>query len=275
MNFEPAKYAVMGNPIAHSRSPIIHAEFAMQLGENIRYEAILVPLDGFENAVADFFTRGGQGLNITVPFKEQAWQLSQVRSKRAEKAGAVNTLMISKSGKIHGDTTDGVGLVRDIIQNHRGALEGTRILVLGAGGAVRGVLAPLLEQNPRELIIANRTVEKANFLAELFADDGAISASTFSALKGSFDWIINGTSASLGGEIPRLPEQVIGNKTCCYDMMYSKEVTPFNRWALQQGAQQVMDGLGMLVEQAAESFFIWRNKRPETKQVLELMRALA
>lgn len=271
---ELARYAVMGNPIAHSKSPIIHAEFAKQLGENISYERILVPLDGFSQAVTDFFASGGLGLNITVPFKEEAWKISAIHSKRAEKAGAVNTLLMAKSGKIHGDTTDGVGLVRDITENHAGRLAGARILVLGAGGAVRGVLQPLLQQQPSEIVIANRTVEKADFLAQLFAEEGRICASGFAELSGQFDWIINGTSASLGGELPPLPVEIIGAQTCCYDMMYGKDTTPFNAWAQQQGAAKTIDGLGMLVEQAAESYFIWRNKRPETAPVLKLLRTL-
>ncbi|HET8704772.1 MAG TPA: shikimate dehydrogenase [Pseudomonadales bacterium] len=269
-----ANYAVMGNPIAHSKSPIIHAEFAKQLGEAIRYERMLVPLDGFPQAVSAFFNAGGLGLNITVPFKEEAWKISDVRSKRAEKAGAVNTLMLAKSGKIHGDTTDGVGLVRDIKDNHHGLLRGARILVLGAGGAVRGVLQPLLQEQPAEIVIANRTVEKADFLAQLFAEEGPVKAASFAALEGPFDWIINGTSASLGGELPPLPQQIISPRTHCYDMMYGKGLTPFNAWAQQQGAAETIDGLGMLVEQAAESYFIWRNKRPNTQPVLAMLRGL-
>jgi len=267
-----ARYGVMGNPISHSKSPLIHSEFARQLGETLRYDAILVPLDGFAQAVEHFFAEGGLGLNITVPFKEQAWELCEVRSKRAEKAGAVNTLMLAKSGKIHGDTTDGVGMVRDITQNHAGQLQGARVLLLGAGGAVRGVIQPLLEQKPAQLIIANRTLAKAQTLATLFAEDGNITAAEFKDLQGPFDWIINGTSASLAGELPPLSPALVSSGTYCYDMMYSQGVTPFNAWAQQHGAAATLDGLGMLVEQAAESYFIWRNKRPDTSAVLSLLR---
>lgn len=267
------RYAVMGNPIAHSKSPLIHSSFAEETGEQITYEAQLVPIDQFRERVTHFFQSGGKGLNITVPFKLQAWQLAEVRSKRAEFAGSVNTLLQGKDGKLYGDNTDGVGLVRDILNNHQGMIEGKRLLILGAGGAVRGVMAPLLAENPDQVVIANRTVAKADELATLFADAGAIDSSSYAALEGrQFDWVINGTAASMQGELPPLPGGLLAENAWCYDMMYGSDETVFNRWARQQGAAKVIDGLGMLVEQAAESFFLWRHVRPNTQPVIQQIR---
>lgn len=266
-------YAVMGNPIAHSKSPWIHSMFASQAGHRLRYEPRLVPVDGFEEAVEHFYIQenGGHGLSITVPFKEQAWELAQQRTTRAEKAGAVNTLWQTNDGVLHGDNTDGLGLVCDLTVNHQIELEHARILILGAGGAVRGVLAPILEKKPGELVIANRTVSKAEQLASLFPDQ-PVSACGFADLTGRFDLIINGTSASLSGDLPPLPESIVDNQTCCYDMMYARETTVFNQWGLTHGANKAVDGLGMLVEQAAGQFAIWRGVRPETSAVLEALR---
>lgn len=265
-------YAVMGNPIEHSKSPRIHAMFAESVGHKLSYNAQLVPVDDFEEAVKRFFDNGGYlGLSVTVPFKEQAWQLSTVRTGRAEKAGAVNTLWMDEQGTLNGDNTDGLGLVRDLTVNNSVSIKGAKVLVLGAGGAVRGVLEPILAEQPSELVIANRTFSKAETLAGLFPEQ-PVKASGFSELKGSFDIIINGTSASLHGDLPPVPATVIAASTCCYDMMYSASNTVFNRWALGQGAGAVIDGLGMLVEQAAEQFAIWRGVRPETIPVLEMLR---
>lgn len=268
------RYAVVGNPIGHSKSPAIHAAFAKQTGQDLSYEAMLFELDHFPEQASAFFSAGGKGLNVTVPFKLDAWQLTDVLSKRAKRAGSVNTLLQGQDGKIYGDNTDGVGLVRDIQQNHAGSISGKRVLVLGAGGAVRGVLAIILAEQPSKLVIANRTVAKAQALAQEFADLGQVSANRFEDLDGQqFDLVINGTAASLQGDLPPLPSGILAAGAWCYDMMYSAEETPFNIWAAAQGAAKTMDGLGMLVEQAAESFFIWRNVRPETPPVIALLRA--
>ncbi len=270
------RYAVMGNPIAHSKSPFIHGRFAAQTGEALRYEALLVELGGFPAAVAAFVAGGGKGLNVTVPFKQEAWALAARRSRRAERAGAVNTLKVEADGSLSGDNTDGVGLVRDLQENERITQAGRRLLVLGAGGAVRGVLEPLLAAGPAQVTVANRTAAKAVELADLFGDEGAIDGRGLDALAGrQYDIVVNGTAASIKGELPELPSGLLAAGAFCYDMMYGKEPTPFMRWARGEGGTAV-DGLGMLVEQAAESFFIWRAVRPQTAPVLaELRRLLA
>ncbi|WP_020409181.1 shikimate dehydrogenase [Hahella ganghwensis] len=265
-------YAVVGNPVAHSKSPKIHNLFASQTGQGLEYTAIQAPLDGFGNTVNNFFGNGGRGLNVTVPFKEEAWKLAEERTARAELAGAVNT-MYRKNGILYGDNTDGAGLVRDLTVNNGLDLKGKRILILGAGGAVRGVLMPMLEQGPESVTLANRTVSKAQALVELFASYGQLEASGFGELTTSFDLIINGTSASLAGDLPPISPQVIGKNTVTYDMMYGNEATVFNAWAAQHGAVLCIDGLGMLVEQAAEAFTVWRGIRPKTGAVLEALRA--
>lgn len=268
-------YAVIGHPVSHSKSPRIHSLFAQQTGEPVEYTAIQAPLDDFAGTVRQFFERGGKGLNVTVPFKEQAWQLADQRTARAEKAGAANTLYY-QNGRLVADNTDGCGIVRDLVSNHGVTLKGARILLLGAGGAVRGVIGPLLAEKPAELVIANRTVTKAEALVDLFADDAGdtrLSACGFGEPDQPFDLIINGTSASLQGDLPALSPAVIGSDTVVYDMMYSLKATTFNQWALGQGAKRVFDGLGMLVEQAAESFRVWRGVCPETASVVEVLRA--
>lgn len=268
------RYAVTGNPVDHSKSPQIHAAFASQTGENLSYTKLLLPVDGFKEGAEDFFAQGGKGLNVTVPFKLQAWELSALRSQRAERAGAVNTLLQDRDGKIIGDTTDGTGLVRDLCDNYKIQIESKTLLILGAGGAVRGVLSELLEKKPRRIIIANRTVKKAKLLAEQFSDIGCLYGCGFDELAGQqTDLIINGTSASLQGELPALPDDLIHENSICYDMMYSAHETVFNRWARERGAAITLDGLGMLVEQAAESFFIWRGVRPQTTPVIEQLRS--
>ncbi|WP_104204488.1 shikimate dehydrogenase [Billgrantia saliphila] len=272
------RYCVFGNPIGHSKSPAIHAAFAAQTGETLEYTAIEAPLDDFADAWRTFIVQGGRGANVTVPFKEEAYRLCDVLSSRARRAGAVNTLLLGKNGqssdaKVYGDTTDGVGLVHDLKQ-HGVALEGRRILVLGAGGAVRGVLEPLLAASPTSLLVANRTAAKAEALAQDFADLGAIRGGGFEGVSGPFDLVINGTSASLAGDLPPLPDALFADGATAYDMMYGAEPTVFLRWAAARGAR-CLDGLGMLVAQAAESFFQWRGKRPETAPVLaELRRSL-
>ena len=267
------RYGVMGNPIAHSKSPQIHRLFARQTGQAISYEALLAPLDGFADAVARFHADGGKGLNITVPFKEHAWQLVNALTPRAEFAGAVNTIKFEDDGLWCGDNTDGVGLVRDLRANHGVVLAGRRILLLGAGGAVRGVLQALFEHQPAAVVVANRTVDKALELAKIFSRLSSIEGIGFDGLPGrQFDVIVNGTAASLqGAELP-LPDDILAAGACCYDMMYSAEPTVFQRWARQHGAQLALDGLGMLVEQAAESFLLWRGVRPDTTPVIEAVR---
>ena len=267
-------YAVMGNPIAHSKSPRIHTLFAEQTGEQLDYRAILVELDGFAKAVDAFREEGGKGLNITVPFKEQAWSLATERSMRAELAGAVNTLSLDQDGELRGDNTDGAGLVRDLLANHGATLAGRRILLLGAGGAARGVLEPLLAEKPALLVIANRTADKAVELARLFCELGRVEGCGLDDVAGqSIDVLINATAASLSGEVPAIAGDTVTPASWCYDMMYGDKPTAFMEWARAQGAMHVTDGLGMLVEQAAESFYIWRDVRPGTAPVIEALRA--
>ena len=268
----PDRYAVIGNPIAHSKSPEIHARFAAQTGENLSYERLLAPLDGFAETVRAFIENGGRGLNVTVPFKLEAYEMTTGLTNRARIAGAVNTLLLG-GAEIIGDNTDGVGLVADIVQNVGMSLSGKRLLLLGAGGAARGVLQPLIDENPSELVIANRTLGKAHELTEIFSARTSvpISACAFSALQGKFDIVINATSAGLADEMPDVPGSIFGSGTLAYDMVYGKQPTRFLLFAAQHGAT-VRDGLGMLVEQAAESFFVWRGVRPETAPVLAALR---
>jgi len=267
------RYAVFGNPIMHSKSPLIHTAFAEQTGQDLQYSAILVAEDGFTDAVDNFLQESGKGLNITIPFKEEAWALAQQHSDRAQLAGAVNTLYRNAQGELCGDNTDGVGLVTDITVNHGGQLQGKDLLILGAGGAVRGVLEPILVQRPNRVVIANRTLARAETLAELFAGYGEVEACSFADLQDQqFDLVINGTAASLQGEVPPLPDDLLKSDAWCYDMMYSAEPTAFNTWAAEHGAEKVIDGLGMLVEQAAESFSIWRGVRPDTSEVIQELR---
>lgn len=269
------RYAVIGNPVAHSKSPLIHARFAAQTGQDLIYEALLAPLDSFEPAVQAFMAAGGKGMNVTVPFKLEAYALADSRSRRAEAAGAVNTLAFGPGG-IHGDNTDGVGLVRDIRDNLGVAIAGRRVLLLGAGGAARGAILPLLLEHPAALLIANRTVAKGEALArrpEFAAAPPALEACGFLQLAGrQFDLVINATAASLADEAPPLPDGLYATGALAYDMMYGPEPTAFLRQAARQGAARLADGLGMLVEQAAESFLLWRGVRPDTAPVLAALR---
>ena len=266
-------YAVMGNPISHSKSPSIHTLFAEQTLQSISYTAIHVDVGGFKQAVGNFAATGGKGLNITVPFKQEAWELVTERSERAERAGAVNTIKMLDDGTLFGDNTDGVGLVNDLTINHSIELNGKNILLMGAGGAARGVLIPLLKQNPDSLFIANRTPDKAKDLAEDFADAGKVNGGGYESIAGlKVDIVINATAASLQGDLPPLPDTLLNDNASCYDMMYSAKPTPFMMWATTHNADKVLDGLGMLVEQAAESFYIWRNVKPETKLIIEILR---
>jgi len=262
-------YCVFGNPVGHSKSPRIHAAFARQTGEDIEYQALLAPIDGFQDAVAAFIARGGRGANVTVPFKEEAFRLATRRTARAELAGAVNTLVFD-GGEPIGDNTDGIGLLRDITINLGCPIEGKRILLLGAGGAARGVIGPVLEARPGSLTIANRTLLKAQVLGERFRDLGVATGCGYGELAGrSFDIVINATSASLSGRLPPLPEGLFAPGSLAYEMMYGLGDTPFLAFARSRGADRMADGLGMLVEQAAESFYIWRSVRPECAPVME------
>jgi shikimate dehydrogenase len=271
----PDRYAVIGNPIAHSKSPEIHARFAVQTHQNLLYARLLAPLDGFAATVRTFVEQGGKGANVTVPFKLEAHALATELTKRAKAAGAVNTLKFDGEN-ILGDNTDGVGLVSDILRNAGITITGKRVLLLGAGGAARGVILPLLDVRPGELVIANRTVSKAEQLAlpfqQQFEGQVAVRASDFASLHGVFDIIINATSASLANDVPPIAPGLIGSATFAYDMMYGKRPTAFMELASEYGAT-VRDGLGMLVEQAAESFFVWRGVRPLTAPVYEELRA--
>lgn len=266
-------YAVIGNPVAHSKSPRIHAEFARETGQDMSYTAILAADADFEAEVRRFRDAGGRGLNVTLPYKHRAYALAQQRTRRAEEALAVNTLAFD-GDTVRADNTDGVGLVRDLTANLRCALRGRRILLLGAGGASYGVCGPLLEQGPAQLVIANRTMEKAVALCERFAahENGeALAVSGYAALAGrEFDVVINATSAGLAGKMPDLPPRLFATGALAYDMLYGT-TTPFMSYAAQDGAR-VADGLGMLVEQAAESFHLWRGVRPDTAPVIALLR---
>jgi shikimate dehydrogenase len=265
------RYGVFGNPIGHSKSPQIHRLFAAETGQALSYEPLLAPLEDFP-AFARAFFQQAHGANVTVPFKEQAFRLADELTERARRAGAVNTLKKLDDGRLLGDNTDGLGLVRDLIDNAGVTLAGKRILLLGAGGAVRGVLEPLLAQQPAELVIANRTLEKAEQLAVEFAALGPVRACRFEELQGPFDLIVNGTSASLAGELPPLADSLIRRgETFCYDMMYGASTTPFCQWGAALGAR-TRDGLGMLVEQAAAAFELWRGVRPQAQPVLATLR---
>jgi shikimate dehydrogenase len=270
---EKDKYAVFGNPIKHSKSPLIHGIFAEQCAQHMQYRAVRVELDGFALAAQRFFDSGGAGLNITVPFKQDAFKFAHRLSDRAMRAGAVNTLSRAQDGAIEGDNTDGIGLVRDMIANLGWAVQGLRVLVLGAGGAARGVLEPLLRERPRELLVVNRTAAKAGQLATEFSDIAELQGGAYDLIaERQFDLIINATSAGLTGEMPELPSSLLTERSCCYDMVYGAQPTPFVRWSAHHAAWAVVDGLGMLVEQAAQSFYIWRGVRPETRPVINQLR---
>lgn len=273
MNQAVDRYAVMGNPISHSKSPAIHRLFAQQTNQSMDYTAILVELGGFSAAARLFASSGGKGLNVTVPFKQDAWAFVAVHSPRATRAGAVNVINFRSDGTVYGDNTDGVGLVRDLQRNLGAHVAGKTILLLGAGGAVRGVLEPLLDEKPARVVIANRTLEKAQELVEGFAMLGPLEVCRLDRLGelASVDLVINGTAASLQGQALALPGSLVRGAVC-YDMMYGKAPTPFMAWGTANGARAVHDGLGMLVEQAAESFFIWRGVRPQTTTVIQRLR---
>jgi len=275
----PDRYAVIGHPVSHSRSPFIHAQFAAQTHQSISYDTIDASPADFAATVREFFAAGGKGLNITIPHKEAALQLVDELTPRARRAGAVNTLALRSAGDGHdfsllGDNTDGAGLVRDLLNNHRVVIAGRRLLLLGAGGAARGVLAPLLGLKPSALTVVNRNVERALELVEQFRDLGHLSAIGYPELRSEpYDIVINATAASLAGELPPLPRGIVGTHSICYDMAYGREDTPFVRWAFDRGCARALMGLGMLVEQAAESFHLWRGLRPDTASVLSALTA--
>jgi shikimate dehydrogenase len=266
------RYAVIGNPVSHSKSPLIHAAFAEQTGQKLRYDKFEAPIGGFADFAAEFFMMGGAGCNVTVPFKEEACAFANRLSERAQLAGAANTLLLEDDG-VFADNTDGVGLIRDLKRHID--LRGRRIVLLGAGGAARGAMAALLAEAPHSLTIANRSVDKARALVDQFAPGSIIAmrAAAYEALEDVADLVINATSASLAGEALPLPGALWHTDTVAYDMMYGKDETPFLAQARTQGADLRLDGLGMLVEQAAEAFFIWRGVRPQTQPILDLLRA--
>ncbi|MBF0263627.1 MAG: shikimate dehydrogenase [Gammaproteobacteria bacterium] len=270
---KPDQYAVMGNPINHSKSPIIHKHFANETNQLLNYIAIQVDLGGFTQAVRNFQANGGAGLNITVPFKLEAFNLADDLTSRAKLAGAVNTLIFHDNGKITGDNTDGYGLLGDILDELNWSIQSKRLLVLGAGGATRGILEPLLKEQPRDIFIANRTPSKAKDLADDFSHLGKIAGGGFNDLDAQqFDIVINATSASLQGDIPPVPETIFAANAKSYDLMYGAKPTAFMNWSTDNGASEVVDGLGMLVGQAAESFYQWRGVKPSVKPVIELLR---
>jgi len=262
------KYAVIGNPISHSKSPQIHAEFAKQTNQDISYKPILAPLDEFEVTVRRLMDDGYKGVNVTVPFKLQAFLLSDTLSPLAQLADAANTLILNRKN-IQGHNTDGLGLINDITKNLGTNLQGKRVLLLGAGGAAEGVFQPILEQNPAMLVVANRTLEKAQKMVN--KSPNKASASTFGALQGQFDIVINATSTGISDIALPIPSSIFSKDCLAYEMMYGRE-TPFMKLAKENGAQ-VTDGLGMLVEQAAEAFYLWRGVRPQTAPVIKMMRS--
>lgn len=268
------RYAVIGSPIKHSKSPRIHQLFAEQTQQSIEYVAQEVPAERFKASVVEFFSKGGKGLNCTLPLKELAWAFADRSTKRAELSRAVNTLILQDDDRILGDNTDGCGLITDLTVNHGVALKGTRILLLGAGGASRGILGPLLERSPKHLILANRTRQKAKDLAAEFCIEGDIEGCGYADLKGEqFDLIINATSASLYDDLPPLTDDLLAPECVCYDLAYGNKPTTFVQWGKMQNAKKSLDGLGMLVEQAAEAFHLWRKVRPETKSVIDALNA--
>lgn len=267
------RYAVLGFPVGHSISPFIHLQFAKQTAQQLSYEALEVKPEAFDEVIVDFFQSAGKGVNCTVPLKELAFEKADQLTARAQFSGAVNTLKLMQDGSLLGDNTDGIGLITDLRENLGLSLQGKRILVLGAGGAARGILGPLLEATPSELWLANRTVEKAQALARVFLSKGRVQACGYEALAGeSFDLIINATSMSLSGSLPPLPKNILSSGAVCYDLAYSKQTTAFTAWGKKEGAALSVDGLGMLVEQAAQAFYIWRGVMPETKKLLNKLR---
>jgi shikimate dehydrogenase len=267
----PDRYGVVGFPVAHSRSPFIHGMFARQTAQNMEYRLYEIPPVAFKAEVEKFFEQGGCGLNVTVPHKTAAADFAAELTARAERAGAVNTLAM-QGGRILGDNTDGAGLVRDLLKNLQIEIDGKRLLILGAGGATRGIVAPLLENGPEELVVGNRSAARARDLVSPFSDLGKVRGCGFDDLPlRPFDLVINATSAGLDGQVPKVNPAIIGPMTICYDLSYAKTDTPFVKWAWGQGCARAVEGWGMLVEQAAESFTLWRGVRPDTAPVLAVL----
>ena len=259
------RYAVIGNPIKHSKSPEIHLLFADQTSEIISYEKILADENNFSQTATEFFSNGGKGLNVTVPFKNDACEFVDELTDYAKHASAVNTIYIGENNKLIGANTDGIGLLRDLKKSLRIQIENKKILIIGAGGATQGIIEPLLNEQPDQLLIANRTVSKADVIAEQFITFGEVKSCALKEIpKQNFDLVLHATSAGLQGNNVELPTEIIGSNTCCYDLLYSDQDTPFMQWAKQHKAGKVIDGFGMLLEQAAEAFYLWRGKRPDT-----------
>ncbi len=270
----PSKYAVMGNPIAHSQSPLIHAEFARQTNQCMQYTAIQVDIGGFDQAVGNFQANGGAGVNVTVPFKQDAYRYATRVSERVKLAAAANTLVFESNNEVYADNTDGVGLVRDLKNNLHIDLEQKKILMLGAGGAVQGVLGPLLAEKPLSIVIVNRTIDKAYMLKQRFQHLGKLSSCGYEEIDKheAYDIVINATSTGIDGQLPPLVDTIINSDSVCYDMFYAAQDTAFVAWAKERGAAHAYDGLGMLVEQAAEAFLLWRKQTPQTAPVISLIR---
>ncbi len=266
------KYAVIGNPISQSKSPLIHGSFAKATNQDLEYGKIEGPLDGFEAAVRGFQASGGRGMNVTAPFKLQAFALADEKSERAQLAGAANALKFEPDGRILAENFDGIGVTNDIVRNQRMPLAGKRVLVLGAGGAVRGLLLPFLAQGPAELVIANRDAAKAAQLAQEVAAHGKVRGGGYADIgPGRFDLVVNATSASLRAELPPVSPEVFAVDGLAYELAYGKGLTPFLRLARNAGVKRLADGVGMLVEQAAEGFLWWRGVRPDTRALIEQM----
>ena len=264
-------YGVVGNPINHSKSPKIHLLFGQQVNHDVYYQRISATDENFVGTIERFFTEGGKGLNITVPFKEKAFQLADSLSNNAQSCGSVNTLSFSEDGRIHGESTDGIGLSKDL-ENNQVGLENAEVLILGAGGATRGIVPTLFASSVGSIILCNRTMAKSELLQEEFLPYGEITCLPSEQLSGRFDLIINATSASLSGEIPDMPDTIIPGSVC-YDLAYTYGETPFQRWAKQNNSAKSLQGWGMLVEQAAESFYIWRGVRPKTEEIIQRLQA--
>ena len=273
LNHSTANYAVFGNPVKHSKSPQIHRLFAKQAEISLEYNAIEVPVDKLTSYIKSFFSQGGRGLNITVPFKEDVCSLCTTLTQRAEASGSVNTILFNNETDIHGDTTDGQGFLNDLIDNHGIQLKNKSILILGAGGTIRSILEGLSDQMTKEIVLVNRTVSRAKSLERKFENKFHIKAYSYSEFSDrEFDIIINGTSLSLSKEIPPISKRNIKKNTFCYDLMYSDNGTVFTEWAIENGASEAIDGLGMLVEQAAESFMLWHGIKPDTRPVIKFLR---
>ena len=271
----PGRFVLFGHPVGHSWSPFIHGMFARQFDHVVDYKLRDVKPEEFRHAVINFFVEQGSGANVTLPHKPAAAEIVNELSARAERARAVNTIVRRSATELYGDNTDGAGLVTDLVRNLGTKIAGQHVLIMGAGGAVRGVLAPLLEQEPREICIANRTPDRAERLRDEFSDLGEISASGFDSVADRpWDVIVNATAASLAGEVPALPPGTVAPATVCYDMAYGRGDTAFMRWARDRGSNHAHKGWGMLVEQAAESYLLWHGVRPETKPVVDALERL-